>query len=360
MKVMFYISTIREGGAARVMTTLANQFVIEQYATVFFVTNFVTSTDYYVDSRVNRYSIEKEECKDSFLKKNINRVNVLRKYIMKEKPDVLISFMTENDARALVASKLTGVKVILSVRNDPNKLFPSFHKKMLATMVYGNADGVVFQTSDAQEWFPSKVQKKSRVIYNPISPKFYQVVREPRENLVVSCGRLTISKNYPLLISAFEEISEEFPDAVLEIYGEGKLRESIQGLIDKQKSNNIFLMGATDNVQNVLKKADVFVLASDYEGMPNALMEAMAAGVPCVSTDCPCGGPKSIFENEFKELLVECGNREDLIQKIKMLLSDSKYREKTGSAMKKCAEKFSTDIIAEQWIEYIKEVCDKE
>lgn len=360
MKIMFYISTIREGGAARVMTTLANQLVIGEMAEVFLVTNFASSTDYFLDSRVQRFCIEEEERKDSFVRKNYKRVKKLREYVRSEKPDVLISFMTENDARAVIVSKLTGIKTILSVRNDPNKLFSNVAKRMLANMIYGNTDGVVFQTSDAQKWFSPKIQEKSTIIYNPISSGFYQVVREPQDGLIVSCGRLTMSKNYPLLIRAFCDVSEEFPTAVLQIYGEGKLRDELQTLIHTQNlEDKVFLMGATNDVQSVLKKADVFVLASNFEGMPNALMEAMAAGVPCISTDCPCGGPKALLENECSDLLVECGNKEALVNVLRKMLLDNDYKMKAGMRMKECAKNLSTDIIVAQWLEYIEQVCTR-
>lgn len=348
MKIMFYISTIREGGAARVMTNLANHF--SETDNISLVTNFSAETEYPLTEKVKRYSIEERENKANFFQKNVNRVISLIKIMKAEKPDLLVSFMHQNDGRALLAARLTGTKVLMSVRNDPNKLFRSKTKRALAQMIYGSADGVVFQTHDAQKWFPKRIQHKSRVIFNPVNPIFYQVGRDPQPGLIVTCGRLVQFKRHDLLLEAFAKVHEARPETELRIYGEGPLRQEIQARIERLGlSGAARLMGATSNIAGVLSTADLFVLSSDYEGMPNALMEAMAAGVPCVATDCPCGGPRELMNGDT-DSLVPVNDVDQLARKMQLAL------EKDGSDMRQYAERFRPETVLAQWNSYMKEM----
>ena len=126
--------------------------------------------------------------------------------------------------------------------------------------------------------------------------------------MIVAAGRLIEQKNYPMLIASMKRVTERHPDAVLKIYGSGGLEEELENRIkDNNLQNNVFLMGRSDRLKEELSKADIYVLSSDFEGMPNALMEAMAAGLPCISTDCPTG-PKDIIESHKTGLLVPVGD----------------------------------------------------
>ena len=137
----------------------------------------------------------------------------------------------------------------------------------------------------------------------------------------------------------------------MQIYGEGALRESLQKQIeDLHLEDKAFLMGATNNVVEALRTADLFVLSSDYEGMPNALMEAMAAGVPCISTDCPCGGPQELL-NGNKEFLSEVKDTEDMRNHIELMLIGK--NEAKGESMKHLAMKFTPNEVTQSWMRYI-------
>lgn len=215
----------------------------------------------------------------------------------------------------------------------------------------------MFQTSDAQKWFPERLQKKSRIIYNAVKEEFYQVERTPVRGEIVTCGRLTEQKNHRLLIDAFAEVQKIYPFATLKIYGEGVLREKLQNQIDSLNLNEkVFLMGATNDVAKALQTADLFVLSSDYEGMPNALMEAMAAGVPCISTDCPCGGPRELFGEDASDKLVPCNDSAQLAEAICCVFDGAEH----NVVEKKHAEAFRPDRVNAMWEKYIMEICLKE
>ena len=115
-------------------------------------------------------------------------------------------------------------------------------------------------------------------------------------------------------------------------------------------------MGATNDVAKALQTADLFVLSSDYEGMPNALMEAMAAGVPCISTDCPCGGPRELFGEDASDKLVPCNDSAQLAEAICCVFDGAEH----NVVEKKHAEAFRPDRVNAMWEKYIMEICLKE
>jgi glycosyltransferase protein len=261
--------------------------------------------------------------------------------------------MEEPNFRAILATRGLPVKTLVSVRNDPNKEYAGKIGQFVGKVLLPMADGCVFQTSDAQKWFPERLQKKSRIIYNAVKEEFYQVERTPVRGEIVTCGRLTEQKNHKLLIDAFAEVQKIYPFATLKIYGEGVLREKLQNQIESLNLNEkVFLMGATNDVAKALQTADLFVLSSDYEGMPNALMEAMAAGVPCISTDCPCGGPRELFGEDASDKLVPCNNSAQLSEAICKVLETTK----DGMTEKRHAETFKPDRVNQMWKDYVHDI----
>ncbi len=348
-KIMFYINTVNGGGAERVMVNLAKYFSENGYDTTL-VTSFWNTWEYPLAPTVRRLTLEETEIKQSRIKRNLSRIKKLRALCKSEKPDILISFMQEPNFRAMIATRGLPVKTLVSVRNDPNKEYAGKLGWFVGKVLLPMADGCVFQTGDAQKWFPKRLQKKSEIIYNAVKEEFYSVERKPIRGEIVTCGRLTEQKNHKLLLNAFAEVVKQHPYAMLKIYGEGTLRDALQeqihtmGLQDKA-----FLMGSTNDVGKALQTADLFVLSSDYEGMPNALMEAMAAGVPCISTDCPCGGPRELFAEELSDKLVQCGNVEELAEKICKALETAE----NGMKEKNRAEIFKPDRVNQTWKNYI-------
>lgn len=355
-KLFFYINTIGNGGAERVIVNLASEFAKLDYE-VAIITSFKADWEYPVAQNVKRFLLEDKPTESGFLKRNLSRVKKLRKICKEEKPDVLISFMAEPNFRAILATRRLKTKTIISIRNDPNKEYSSKFTKFLARRLFKKADGIVFQTEDAKAWFPKKVQAKSQVIMNAVDEKFFENRFEGEKQNVVACGRLVEQKNYPLLINAFAEISNEIDDNLL-IYGEGTLREQLQNLINqKGLEERIKLMGQTNDVKSVLEKAKLFVLSSDYEGMPNALLEAMAMGVPCISTDCPCGGPKFIF-NGNQEALILVNDVVALSEKILKALTAEEYLLKLSELSKQNSYRFIPQVIFEEWHKFVKNIND--
>lgn len=351
-KIMFYINAIHDGGAERVMVNLAKYFSEYGYDTTL-VTSFRDTWEYPVAPTVRRLTLEETEIKRSRIKRNLSRIKKLRALCKAEKPDILISFMEEPNFRAILATRRLPVKTLVSVRNDPNKEYAGKLGWFVGKVLLPMADGCVFQTSDAQKWFPNRLQRKSQIIYNAVKDDFYNVNREPIRGEIVTCGRLTEQKNHAMLIEAFAQVQKKFPFTTLKIYGEGKLQGKLQKQIENLNlENKAFLMGATNNVIKALQTADLFVLSSDYEGMPNALMEAMAAGVPSISTDCPCGGPAELL-GKTSQQLVPIGDVQILTEKIEIFFENQVKLKIAGLDEKKKALKFEPSRVYKQWEKYI-------
>lgn len=354
MKLLFYISTIRGGGAARVMVNLANEFVKEDQ--VYFVTNFPAEYEYMLAPGIQRISLEREEMKQDRIRKNFFRISGLRKILKEIEPDVSISFMRENNFRLLLAAIGVTTKTIVSVRNDPAREYRSRFSKIMAAILYRKADGTVFQTEDAKLFFPRHIQEKSKIIFNQVDKGFYQQNNTAGEYIIAS-GRLSDQKNYPMLLNAFVKVHQKYPEQKLLIYGEGVLREELENMsrvlgIDKA----VRFMGFSQNMAENYKNAKFLVMTSYYEGLPNVLLEALASSVPVISTDCPCGGPKMIVEEGVNGFLVPVGDSDLLAEKMCRLLEDRECLREMKKRAFLSAQEYTSDKIFCQWRNYIHSV----
>ena len=351
MKLLFYIDSMQKGGANRVMANLTDYFANSGYDVV--LVNDILSgqrePEYPVNPLVNRVILDVQGSSKAF--SNLKRITKLRELIKAEKPDSVVSFMGPPNIRMLLASAFLKCRTVVSVRNDPTKEYGvSWIKRMIANAVFLLADGCVFQTEDASLYFSRWVRRKSKVIVNPVNETFYGVKRSDTPRNIVTVGRFYPQKNHKLLIDAFARIADEFLEENLIIYGEGPLREEMEKQIaDLQLTNRIFLPGSTSRVPEVLSEAKLFVLSSDVEGMPNALMEAMAVGVPVISTDCPCGGPRSLVESESQGQLVPSGDAIALSNCMTAILSSQKLQQELSIGAKKRAYDFLPECVLSQW-----------
>ena len=353
MRILFYISTIRGGGAARVMVNIANEMHVAGNE-ICFVTNFPADHEYALKEGIKRISLEYVENKGGTIQKNVSRIRSLRKVIVAERPDVCISFMRENNFRLLFASKGLKTKTIVSVRNDPEKEYPSTFSKMLAKILYRKADCVVFQAEDAKAFFPISVQKNARIIFNQVDEKFF-CENDVDGDYIVACGRLSKQKNYSMMIMAFATVLQKYPDEVLRIDGEGDLKTELQNLtVELGIQDSVKFMGFSTDMVAAYSRAKFFVMTSDYEGMPNALLEALASSVPVISTDCPCGGPRMIIRNGENGFLIPVDDKDALAEKMVELLKVDRHTFKQSAH--NSAETYSPIHVFDQWMDAVKSV----
>ena len=206
------------------------------------------------------------------------------------------------------------------------------------------------------------MRAKSRIILNPLHNKYLDVPRpEKRVKEVVQSGRIVDFKNQLMLIRAFDRVHKKHPDYVLKIYGGDSgdgTKEQLEELIAERKAEDyVFLMGASDSLEKVLVNASVFAFSSDWEGLPNALLEAMALGLPIVATDCPCGGPRTVMKDGVNGLLVPIKDEEALAEGICRLIENPDLAERLGSKAREIRERANGKAVFEQWQDYIEAVC---
>lgn len=348
MKILFYINVLSNGGAERVMANLANGFIHDHQ--IIMVNSFSMPKEYPLNESIKHYYLEDTELKQGFLKKNAFRIRKLKEIIKTERPDITISFMAEPNFRLILANLFTKTKTIVSVRNDPNREYPNFLFKFLAKLLYRFADGIVFQTQDAQKWFPKHIQKKSVIIYNPVKDSFYCKECGNVNSGIVAVGRLTKQKNHLMLINAYEAIADKVEDDLF-IYGEGELRKDLESRISElDHSSRVHLMGNQSDIESLIKDSKLFVMPSLYEGMPNSLMEAMALGLPCLSTDCPCGGPRELLVSDY---LVPVGDQGALEREMVKICNNPDLLEQMSLENKSKAEQFQLSEIIKSWYAFI-------
>lgn len=354
MKITLFIGGLIGGGAERVLCNLAN-YLAERDHEVAIITMSETKETYKLNDGikvVNLLGLKERKNKVLGIFKRFHR---LKKYIKTSDTDRYVVFLPRTMAFLLYFRRLIKVPVVAAERCDPN--FYIKRTQFLSKHYGKRADLWVFQTEDAAKWYDG-IAKKSVVIPNAINPAF---IREPylgvKEKSIVAAGRLCEQKNFALLIEAFSRISDEFSDYKLKIYGKGPLETQLKELAEnKGLSDRVEFMGYVDNMPEQLEKASLFVLSSDFEGMPNALMEAMALGLPCVSTECPCGGPKFLINDKENGLLVPVNDAEAMASAIREMLENEEFRNNCGENARKVVETLNPQKIYGTWEKVIEEV----
>ena len=254
--------------------------------------------------------------------------------------------------------------MLSTIRTDRAGHYEESSDTIQIVLLFPRADGCVFQTEGARDFFAPRLQQNSRIILNPINPKYICVPKpEKRTKTVVQSGRLVDFKNQPMLIRAFVEVHRKHPEYDLKIYGGDSFdgtKEILETLIAQNKAQDyIHLMGASDTLEKDLADAALFAFTSDWEGLPNALMEAMALGLPIVATDCPCGGPRTIMTNEVDGLLIPIKDQKALEEGINRLIEEPQFAERLGMEARKIAERANGEAVFEQWRDYIEELCGR-
>ncbi|NCB72146.1 MAG: glycosyltransferase family 4 protein [Clostridia bacterium] len=356
--LLFYISNISKGGAQRVITTLSNHFS-EQYQ-VILLTTTVGEGKYPLSPNITLLSLDlaAEDIQANKLTKNLKRNIRLKQIIQTYQPSVIITFLEREILRVLYLKPQISVPVIISFRNDPNVDYSSWLQRFAIMRLIKRADGIVFQTPDAKQFFTGHYASKDIIIPNPIHPTFLKErAIGSRDARIVTVGKLFPQKNHALLIRSFAQIASEFPEHTLEIYGEGELRNSLQQLIDSLGlQTRIYLKGVRNDIEKVLEQAALFVLSSDYEGVSNALMEAMALGLPVISTDCPCGGSAMLIRHGVNGLLVPVGDEGALVGSMRSMVKDPLYAEALGTEARKIRHEVDPQVVFASWEAFIHDV----
>lgn len=361
-KIVFYISSLAKAGAQRVILNLTESLLAKGHR-VTIVTTAEVENEYELPNGAKRIisDIGKEETTDNRILNLKRRFCKLRGIWKSEKPDVIVSFIGKNNFMAILTAWGLKIPVVTSVRGDPKEEYYSKSMEILAKTLMGKSTGIILQTKDAKCYFPQWMHRKIEILENPLNPNFIEGYFEgKREEKIVSVGRIDANKNQKLIIDAFYQIADEFPKMKLVLYGDGEEREGLIKYVEKGPyKERISLPGAISNVKEKIQTARLFVLSSDTEGMPNALMEALALGIPSVSTDCPCGGPKALMKGKENGILVPVGDRKRMAEAMRAILSDEELWRTYSRNAYKIVEELNPKAVNKKWEEYLYSVMQK-
>lgn len=324
MKIGFLVDKPSFGGGERVLMFLMSEFHKRGHEIIIYSWN--QEWEVLQENKCIDYEIHILKNPPVGLKGKVQAYINLKRELLHYVSNCLIIFSLGLAEIGVWVAKQVGVPVLLSERVDPRYLPASMLHRFFKKLVFRKCDGIVFQTEEIQNYFSCSIKKKGIVIPNPLLDDNLPVanIDNPRKE-IVAVGRLSIEKNFEMLIKAFSE--SNLSDYKLRIYGEGPLRQDLQELIEQLRvENRVILEGQVERIVDRIQGADIFVLPSNHEGMPNVLLEAMAMGLACISTDFPSGGAKSLINSGINGLLIPINDKEALKNAISILVGNQKFK----------------------------------
>lgn len=346
-KYLFFIGTLNQGGGERVISILTKKMK-EDGLPVEILIYHDADPFYELHPGVKLTRVRAETGSGNLLKNLL----WMRRYF-RENAKAVISFLAPFNMLTLVATAFMKLPVIVADRNDPRFIPGKPLLRKLRNFLYRFADGVVLQTRYNQQYFSKAVQKKSTIIYNPIDlgEKAGLALRTDKKKRIVSVGRLMPQKNQKMLLEAFARLRQQFPDYTLTIYGEGPARQDLEAHIAQLGlTGAVELPGSVKNVHDQIADAELFVLPSDFEGMPNALIEAMCLGLPVISTKV--SGATDLIDGE-NGLLTEVGDTEGLYTAMQQMLIDNDMRRNCAEKATLLNDRLQVERILAQWMQFI-------
>ncbi len=350
MRFLFVTNNLYGGGAERVISVISDQ-LIKDGEEVGIVISKRKKGEYFLNPQITVFDNNKR--KKNRILQTFQEIKEIRKVLKKYRPDFVIPFLINPVRETFIASVGLPVKQVSTVRNNPKEMRKS--RRIIQNYVLRNSNVIWLQTAAQKDYIPKTAHKKSFILPNPVDQSILNAFWERQEHdtiELIMTGRLHEQKNYPMLINAVSIVHEKYPNVRLRIFGQGPKQEELMALIEEKKASGyICLCGRTNNPLEELLKSDIFVFSSDYEGMPNALMEAMAIGLPCISTDCPTG-PKELIGDNERGMLVPVNNTQEMANAIIGMIDNPIKAQKMGCEAKNyISKKYSPEIITQALIE---------
>lgn len=356
MRICFVIGSMNYSGAEKVLSMIADEMKHSNDVHVILLERAKGAA-----SIENCISIYGAKSNGSRMHRIIARWNSIESLIDHIHPDIVVSFGYVCNVNAIMALRRSRVPLIVCERNDPSYDPRKISERVARRILYRFADGYVFQTEVIRNYFSPRIQSCSCVIPNPVETPKYRWSRSKAEKRFISVARLDdFQKDQTMLIEAFSEFLEIYPNYHLDIYGDGPSREDLQRLIeDLGVEERIHLMGKSSNPAKKIAASQAFILTSVYEGMPNALLEAMSVGTPCISTDCGGGGAKALYEYCHGVSLIPVKDKRSLVVELTQIVeSESKSQCLSDNALK-IVDVLDTKKVVSQWLNYFNLVIAK-
>lgn len=363
MKIVFLVAHMGSGGSERTVTYLSDYFAKNHIDTN--ILNLSSEVFYSIRDDVNIANLNISSSYTNGFQRFTNiakRYVCVKRWISRNKPDVVICLLPEMAKYVFKLKNKYHFKLVTSERNNP-AIVTDEKVIRLKERVYSASDLIIFQTERAMTFYSDYIQKKGVVISNAVGNELaYQIKHDHirATKSITAVGRLVPQKDYPTLLRAFKLLIEKHQDFTLNIYGTGSCLKQLEEMAEELGiKDSVSFKGENKMALKEVAKSSCYVLSSLYEGMPNSLMEAMAIGMPCVSTDCP-NGPAELIQNGENGLLVEIGNYQGLCNAISTMIEDTEFAKKCGENASKIIETNSVEQIASLYLKSINDLYKKE
>ena len=350
MKCTFFLGGLSGGGTERVVCNLAN-YLSDLGHRIEILTMSDDTPSYELHASVKRIALlAQNERKNAFFNFSI-RFSRLKKYMKSSDTDEYIVMLPTTIIMLLGMHRFTKAPIIVSERADPSQL--SAVKKFLLKHLVKHASGFVFQTTDVSLWYRPYIGNiKNVVIPNAINEEFLSkpIHTGDRTQRIVAVGRMAEQKNFKLLIRSFAKVYRRYPAFRLILFGDGPQRGELHDLAAELGiANAVEMPGYVKDIRSQICDAYMFILSSYFEGIPNSLIEAMSLGIPCIATDCPVGGPKSLIENSYNGLLIPVNDQEQMTNAMIELIQNPKLASFIGNNAFKIREELHPAVIYSKW-----------
>jgi len=367
MRITLVISTFGPGGSERAMSVMANYWAARSHD-VTLITFASKDQDFYaLHARVKRVGLGLLKASTNLIegvRNNFARVTSLRREIVCSEPDVVICFGDITNVKTLLAASGTGLPIVVCEQIDPRQYPIGRLWNILRRLVYPRAATLVVVSSAMATGWAERITSKNRirVIPNPVYVSPAPLVNcENRQNqgfTIVAMGRLVRQKGFDVLLKAFSLCSDRHPKWSLDILGDGDERQTLELLKEELRlEKRVRFLGIVKEPSTILRQADLFVLSSRFEGFPLALIEAMACGLPAISTNCPTG-PSEIIQNEIDGILVPPGDVSALAGAMERLMDNPAERRRLAARAVDVVERFGTNTIMTMWDDLLAHVTN--
>lgn len=349
MNVAIIAHGLSNGGSERVAALVANHYAQKGHR-VLFLAVLCSQREYPLAGQVIYRTIPAPKCTKAtrFFRRSVVIDRELRKF----GAEIAVSFLFKE---AIVTNLRRTVPLVYSLRNDPGNTTRNPLQKALLLFSYRRAEGIAFQTQGAMAFFGAEIQKKGTVIPNPLTRNLPYWEPQHHEKRVITACRLNPQKNLPMLLKAFAVFHQAHPDYRLEIYGRGPEQEMLEDLCRAlHMEDAVAFPGYSAQIHQVMATSAIFVLSSDFEGLSNSMLEALAIGIPTICTDCPPGGAREYITDGANGFLVPVGDVQALAEKMTALAESPALCQWMSWQATQVRQKLNPDRVLGQWEQLLK------
>lgn len=389
-EITFLIKVMNGGGAERVVSLLTRAMVQRGYGVNLILTHQKRKEADLrdIDRRIQILSLEDEilKCQEKkvraklhmfyarglgklgkteqssihkYYARNYKKISWLKDYFRKYRTSTVVAFLYDSLFLTML-SKTSDNKVIISERGDPQQSVASKTTMAFLHKVFPKADHIVFQSPDVKKWYEENIGVTGTVIFNPIKKDLPQRFEGERKKRIVNFCRISDQKNLVLLVKAYERLYREYPEYELYIYGDA-VGNGAEGYVEKVKNlinelginASVHMLPGRKDIHTEIRDYNMFVSSSDFEGMSNSMLEAMAIGMPVVCTDCPAGGARAVIRAYENGILVPVRDEEKIYLAMKELIENPELTDRLSQNAVQIREEQSLDRIIEKWMEII-------